>query len=170
MLLAVSDTPFIWEMAGRAASSFFAWLGTTPPGFVVGNILGIILTLLVTHIVRGARGDMSEGTKKDLEIGLTVYAIVFLILFVPIFVYHLLIKVPSEIRTRAENVRVPDMRQWIPLPPLWDGTAPAIRRPIAAGQVSIVPAYGNLRERCIVLSQEIGEFVEHRYDQQTKYD
>lgn len=152
---------FAWDILSRSVCSFLSWLGTTGPGFIVGNILAVVLTLVVTHFARNAAGDMKETAAKDLKIGLIVYAIVFVTLFVPIFGYHLFFVVPAKIRAQADSSQAPPVaRQYLP-PIFWNikSPHPVVRQPVVRLIFKRDSAFTPEREQKI--TQIIDQF--HRY-------
>jgi NADH:ubiquinone oxidoreductase subunit 6 (subunit J) len=94
------------ELAWLAWYSFLKALGDTALGFFVQNIEYFFATLLATHLViwfiRG-RAKMRSHAAENLLIGVVVYCIVLITIFVPIYCYHLFSTVPKQIWEEAEK-------------------------------------------------------------------
>src|SRR5258708_6308164 len=110
--LRILGMSFCLEIALRAWFSFLAALGTTGLGFFVSNIAIFVATLVVTCLVIWAfRGwpRMTSHARENVLIGVVVYCIVFVTVFLPIYCHHLFVNVPAQIRADADRVIAPSI-------------------------------------------------------------
>jgi hypothetical protein len=98
---------FVIELADHAWSSFLVALGTTGLGFFVSNIVLFVATLVVTHLVILARGGWpamkGHAAKENIKLGILIYVLVLLTVFLPIYGYQLFYVIPNGIRADANH-------------------------------------------------------------------
>lgn len=101
---------FVLSLMVRAWVSFLAAIGTTGLGFFTSDIEIFIVTIVAAHLVlwlvRGWNA-MKEHAVQNLLISVLVSVSVPVIVFLPIYCYHLFVKVPRDIRAQAEMQQPP---------------------------------------------------------------
>lgn len=96
------------ELAGLAWSAFLVALGTTGLGFFVSNIVVFLATLGITYAVmwwRQGPEAMKSHAAENLEMGILIYALVLLTVFIPIYGYQVFVTIPRQIRNDADGFR-----------------------------------------------------------------
>ncbi len=112
---------FLLELLGRAWPRFLSAIGTTGLGFFVTTIAEFCATLIVTYFVILAlhgRAAMRQHAAQNLRVAITVFVIVFPILYTPIY-YHQVVVERNRIIEESDKIKAPHLR--LPsLPPHWN--------------------------------------------------
>jgi hypothetical protein len=109
--------PFVLDLFVRAWSAFLSSLGTTGLGFFVSNMIVFVVTATITHAVMFAKKGKAALAREfeNFKVSGLVYALVLVLVFIPIFGYDLFVKIPRSIRDEANGQ---------PLPPRLTGLRP----------------------------------------------